>query len=149
MTANGTHEISEDELDILVSIAIQRAELLDGQALSGARAAWREVLEYETRLAELTDANTVPGGIARAGAVAAALAAGERETAMKLRTTFLADPNLPAERRKVIERAFDEDRVMKDRRYPFLTLRRRSWLEDLSTWRAKAAQQPRVFPSCA
>ena len=75
---------TEDELDILVSAAIRRAELLDDAKSPAARDAWREVMTYEERLAAITSPNGVAGGVARAGAVRAALAAGQRVDATRL-----------------------------------------------------------------
>jgi hypothetical protein len=146
MSARLQPDISEDELDVLVSIAIQRAELLEDQRLPSARNAWAEVMQYEVLLSELTDAGDLPGGVARVGAIAAALSAGNRNAAEQLRAKFLADAALPSERRKAIDRAFAEDRTEKDRRYPSLA-RRRTWLSDLTAWRGSVASQPRVFPS--
>lgn len=149
MSASRHPDPAEDELDILVSIAIQRAELLSDQRLPGARAAWREVLEYEARLAEITDAGELPGGVARVGAIAAALAAGNRILADQLRSKYQGEPSLPTERRKAIERVFSEDREDWERRYPSLAGRRRTRPIDLAVWRKSIAERPRVFPVCA
>lgn len=98
---------SEDQLDSLVSVAIQRAEELDDLGVPS-QDAWREVMTYEERLAELTSPSEIAGGIARAGAVRAALAAGMRAHAERLAGKYLAEESLPAERRTAIERAFRE-----------------------------------------
>lgn len=74
-----------------------------------AEAAWLEVLAYEERLAAITPAAEIAGGIARAGAVHAALAAGRREEAERLARKYLSDPSLTPERRAAIERAIEED----------------------------------------
>lgn len=102
--------LTEDELDVLVSIAIRRAELLDEERSPAAADAWHEVMLYERRLAEVTSAADVAGGVARSGAVRAALAAGERAEAERLASLYLADPSLSLDRREAIERALLEDR---------------------------------------
>lgn len=102
----------EDELDMLVSVAIQRAEraeILSGSQSPAARESWLEVLEYERRLASMTSAKDVPGGVARAGAVAAALNAGQREEAGRLAGEYLSDAGLPQERRRTITWLLEED----------------------------------------
>ena len=104
-----TGRLTEDELDVLVSVALRRAEILDEIDAPGAGEAWREVMEYEKRLAALTSPAEITGGIARVGAVAAALAAGERLLAQQLSTQYLAEALLPAERRAAIARVFQED----------------------------------------
>ena len=149
MNASSNPDLTEDELDVLVSIAIQRAELLSDQRLPAARAAWQEVLQYEVRLSEITDAGELPGGVARVGAIAAALAAGNRILADQLRSKYEGEPCLPAERRKAIERVFTEDREDWERRYPSLAGRRRTRPIDLAVWRKSIAERPRVFPVCA
>ena len=99
-------DLTEDELDTLVSIAIRRAEVLDETQSPGAEAAWSEVMVYEERLAELTRPEEVPGGVARIGAVTAALAAGRRSDAARLAARYLAEEALPQERKEAVRRAF-------------------------------------------
>jgi hypothetical protein len=112
--------LGEEELDILVSIAIRRAELLDDAQSPAASDAWHEVMLYEERLAKIIPPDEITGGVARAGAVRAALAAGERLEAERLAAQYLAESSLPAERRAAIERAFREDRESLAERYPAL-----------------------------
>ncbi len=100
--------LTEDDLDTLVSIAIRRAEILDETQSPGAAAAWSEVMVYEERLAALTGPEEIPGGVARVGAVTAALAAGRRSDAARLATCYLAEEELPPERKEAIRRAFQE-----------------------------------------
>lgn len=95
--------LTEDELDTLVSIAILRAESLEDAGAPTAKDAWYEVMLYEQQLANLTSAEDVPGGIARVGAVRAAVAAGQFEAARILASTYLQEPELPAERKAAIE----------------------------------------------
>lgn len=110
MTKKALIALTEDELDTLVSIAIRRAEILDDAGLPMANDAWHEVMVYEERLAMITCAAEITGGIARVGAVRAALAGGRRLEAARLASQYLAEDSLPAERRMAIEQAFHEDR---------------------------------------
>jgi len=100
--------LMEDELDTLVSIAIHRAEILDETQTPGATDAWSEVMVYEERLAALTRPEEIPGGVARVGAVTAALAAGRLSDAERLATCYLAEEEFPMERKEAIRRAFQE-----------------------------------------
>ncbi len=102
MTNLAMNSPTEDELDILVSIGIRRAELLAEIRSPMVTAAWSEVMAYEEQLARITLSGEIAGGIARAGAVMAALAAGRRADAHNLATQYLADDTLPAERKGVI-----------------------------------------------
>lgn len=113
MTQTALVTLTEEELDTLVSIAIRRAEVLEEMKAPSAVEASREVMAYEVRLAAMTHAGEVAGGVARVGAVRAALAAGERSEAKRLASVYCADEMLPAERRAAIERAFEEARTMK------------------------------------
>ena len=139
--------LTEDELDTFVSIAIRRAEILDEAKSPMADEAWREVMVYEERLAAITDSAEIPGGIARAGAVMAALSAGQRLEAKRLAALYLADERLPAERRAAIERAFREDLERRARRFPVLAGTGR--LSEVDTWRVAVSSSPRVFPMAA
>ncbi len=107
--------LTEDELDVLVSVALRRAEILDEIDAPGAGEVWREVMEYEKRLAALTSPAEITGGIARVGAVAAALAAGERLLAQRLSAQYLAEDLLPVESRAAIARVFQEDEASPSR----------------------------------
>lgn len=107
MTGIVADALTESQLDSLVSVAIRHAEELDDLGVPS-QDAWREVMTYEERLADLTSPSEITGGIARAGAVRAALAAGMRAHAEGLAKRYLAEESLPAERRTAIERAFRE-----------------------------------------
>lgn len=135
---------SEDELDMLVSIAIRRAELLEDACAPAASEAWLEVMVYEERLAKLSDAADIAGGIARVGAVRAALAAGQRSNARELARVYCSETSLPAERRAAIQRAFDEDRERRARRFPAAAKSGR--LDELDEWREKRFATQHVFP---
>lgn len=139
--------LTEDELDILVSIGIRRAELLDDMRSPAAGDAWYEVMVYEEHLAMTTDPAEITGGVARAGAVRAALAAGKRSEAARLALMFLAEDALPPERRAAIERAFLEDQNRRAQR--FQALARTGRLAELDEWRANTSKNPRVFPLAA
>ena len=136
--------MSEEELDACVSIAIRRAEILDDAGSPNASEAWKEVLLYEERLARITPPAVIAGGIARVGAVRAALASGQRGEAKRLATGFLAEKSLSFERRAAINRAFEEDQDYLAQRFPCLA--RTGRLSELDEWRAKALASPRVFP---
>lgn len=139
--------LTEDELDTLVSIAIRRAEILDELKSPGASEAWSEIMAYEKRLAEITRPEELPGGVARVGAVSAALAAGRRSEASRLALMYLAEPQLPSERRAAIQRALEEDQEHLARRFPALSKSGR--LAELAEWRATASRDLRVFPRAA
>ena len=110
MTPADHTQHTEDELDRLVSIAIQRAEILDDLHSPAAEEAWREVMLFEEQLARITPAAEMAGGVARVGAVRAALSAGDRVGAARLASLYLAEESLPRERWVAVERAFEEDR---------------------------------------
>jgi len=139
--------LTEDELDSLVSIAIHRAEILDEAQSPGASDAWYEVMLYEERLATITQPEEVPGGVARVGAVTAALAAGRRIEALRLASRYLAEDSLSPERRATIQRALHEDQERLALRFPALAKSGR--LAELEEWRVKAATDLRVFPRAA
>jgi hypothetical protein len=139
--------LTEDELDTLVSIAIHRAEILDEMQSPTANEAWYEVMVYEERLAAITRPEEVPGGVARVGAVTAALAAGRRVEAARLASHYLTEEALPPERRAAIQRAFHEDQDRLARRFPALAKSGR--LAELAEWRAVASRHLRVFPQAA
>ena len=134
---------SEDNLNGLVSIAIRRAELLDEMRVPSA-AAWREVLLYEQQLAEITSASTIPGGIARVGAVSAALACGERQKAAQLAQRYRAETGLWEERRRALDRAFRNADEAFSRHHPGLARRRKP--AEIEELRAKSQ---RIFPHLA
>lgn len=139
--------LTEDELDTLVSIAIRRAEILDEMNSSAANDAWQEVMAYEERLAMLTSAAEITGGVARVGAIRAALLAGRRQEAARLAAQYLAEQLLPDERRSAIERVFHEDRERLAQRFPALA--RSGRLAELDEWRATVFNSPPVFPRAA
>jgi hypothetical protein len=147
MTVSGLITLTEDELDTLVSVAIRRAEVLDETGSRLANETWREVMVYEERLASITPADEIPGGIARVGAVTAALAAGERQEALRLASQYLDEELLPPERRAAIERAFKEDRERLAERFPALAKSGR--LAELEEWRGRSSKRLRVFPHAA
>jgi hypothetical protein len=130
-----------------VSIAIRRAEILDDARSLAAPDVWNEVMVYEEHLAAITPPSEISGGVARVGAVRAALAAGRRLDASRLASRYLAEPDLPSERRAAIERAFQEDRDLLAQRFP--SIARSGQLAELARWRAVASAQPHVFPQAA
>jgi hypothetical protein len=148
MTDTTAFAVTEDELDTLVSIAIRRAEILDDERSPAADEAWHEVATYEQRLAAITSPSGIAGGVARVGAVRATLAAGHRAEAEHLAARYLAESQLPAERRAAVERVFQEDRDRLARHFPALA--RTGRLAEVAKWKASAAAQgSRVFPRAA
>lgn len=147
MTDSALMALTEDELDVLVSIAIHRAEVLAEIGSPSAKEAWREVKTYEEQLAAITRVDDIPGGVARVGAVTAALAAGERQEASRLASRFLAEAGLPSERQQAIGQAFREDHDRLALRFPALAKSGR--LAELDEWRSLVARGPRVFPVAA
>lgn len=139
--------LAEDELDTFVSIAIRRAEILEDLESPQAGEAWSEVMIYEARLAEITRPEEIPGGVARIGAVTAALAAGRRSEASRLAALYLVEASLPGEVREAIQRAFQEDHERLSHRFPALSKSGR--LAELADWRARAARGLHVFPRAA
>ena len=139
--------LTEDELDTLVSIAIRRAEILDDTCSPAAGDAWQEVMLYEEQLAVITSPAVIAGGVARVGAVRAALSAGRHSEAMRLASQYLADDSLPRGRRVAIEQAFQEDQERLARRFPALAKSGR--LAELDVWRATTSKNPCVFPRAA
>lgn len=135
------------ELERLVSFAILRAEALVDQRLP-ARAAWLEVLAVELELAERFPPESIEGGIARAGAVAAALSAGELTKAKQLAERFVAEPELTAERRKALDRLVREHEEQVASRFPALA--RYRGVRTVLEWKTRMATQPdAVFPWAA
>lgn len=147
MTSTDLSAPSEDELDMLVSIAIRRAELLVDMKSPMSTAAWHEVMAYEEQLARITPPTEIAGGVARAGAVMAALAAGRRFDAQRLASQYLAEDTLPSERRNVIESAIKQDAKRLAEHFPALTKQGRlGWIAELDTWRSNVLASPHVFP---
>jgi hypothetical protein len=79
--------------------------------------AWREVMAYEERLAALTSPTGVPGGVARVGAVTAAVAAGLRQDADRLAAQYSAQEFFPPERLAAIKQAFLDHQQSMARRF--------------------------------
>jgi hypothetical protein len=104
-------------------------------------------LLYEERLALIIPPEEITGGVARVGAVRAALAAGERMEAERLAAQYRAEKSLPTERCVAIERAFREDLERLAEHFP--TLARSGRLAELHDWRAIASSNPPVFPRAA
>jgi hypothetical protein len=134
MSSTPLRRPTEDELDSLVTGAILRAEVLQDEGSPSAASAWREVLEYERLLAQITAPTSVEGGVARVGAVFAALAAGDRVEATRLAELF-REENLPDERRAALERVFSDDLERRGQRFPYLA--RAGRIEALDDWKVR------------
>jgi hypothetical protein len=131
MSYSPNPELTEDELDVLVSMAIRRAERLEAElgtlALSGGAlevaSAWAEVLACELQLSEITRPNELSGGIARVGAVRAAISAGMADEASRLAARFLEESGLPEERRQAIHAALAVLDIPRSRRGGVMAVR--------------------------
>ncbi len=133
-------------IEALVSGAILRAELLDDAGLATARDAWREVMELEVELSSRHPAGSVPGGVARAGAVHAAFAAGA--DGWDLADRFLAEQDLPKERRQAITTVIAEHEECYSSQFPRLAEIHSA--RALSSWKHALAQAPlALFPVAA
>ncbi len=147
MTNLSAIHLTEDELDTLVSIAIRRAEVLDDIRSPAASDAWHEVMSYEARLAAITSPSGLPGGVARVGAIRAALAAGSQAEAARLSAQYLAEEALPSERRTAVEAAFKQHDAGLAKRFPALAKRGR--LAEVRSLRTMMRSHPHVFPCAA
>ncbi len=132
-------------LNALVSIAIHRAELHEKMGSALVAEAWREVMLCEQQLVAITPAFTIPGGIARVGAVAAALASGNRQEANRLAQVYRADDSLSDERRRALDRIFQEEDEAYSRKF------RGSAKDRLAVegWRVELKANPSIFPIAA
>jgi len=75
----------------LITEAIRRAEVLEDLRAPGARSAHLDVSLLEEKIAEILPTSDPEGGLARRGAVRAALAARETARAQQLAERFLAE----------------------------------------------------------
>lgn len=133
-------------VEALVSGAILRAELLDDAGLATARDAWREVMELEVELSRRHPAGSVPGGVARAGAVHAAFAAGA--DGWDLADRFFAEQDLPEERRQAIASVIAEHEERYAAQFPRLAETHSA--RALSSWKHALAHTPSaLFPVAA
>ena len=138
--------LQTEAIEALVSGAILRAELLDDAGLATARDAWREVLELEVELSRRHPAESVPGGVARAGAVHAAFASGA--DGWELADRYLAEKELPEERRLAITAVVVEHEERYAAQFPRLAEKYSA--RDLNSWKNSLAQGPAaLFPVAA
>ena len=91
-----------DDLNKNVTDAILRAEALPAGSWEAQRA-FREVADIEEEIATIVGASTVEGEIARLGAVAAALSAGEPLRAIQFGERYPLDALSESARRKLEE----------------------------------------------
>jgi hypothetical protein len=89
-----------DDLNKSVTDAILRAEALAPGSWEAQRA-FREVADFEEEIATIVGAHTVEGEIARLGAVAAALSAGEPLRAIRLGERYPMDTLSEGARKKL------------------------------------------------
>jgi hypothetical protein len=97
-----------DDLNNSVTNAILRAEALPAGSWAAQRA-FREVADLEEEIAAIVGGHTVEGEIARLGAIAAALSAGEPLRAIQLADRFLADTLSDSARAKLDELVREAD----------------------------------------
>lgn len=107
-----------ENLYLLVSEAISRAEALEDLGLPSARSAYHDLSELEEQVAGLLPATDVEGAIARRGAVRAAIQADELSRAADLVTRFLADPAAPSALRGELESLVQAADALVADRYP-------------------------------
>ncbi len=140
-----------EALNALVSIAIMRAEMLEDAHEPAQVGAWREVLQLETRLAEITSAASPPGGVARAGAVDAALKSRQFERASRLRQEYFEDAQLPKARREEISSMIKNYALARERQFPALAAKGAldAVLSQVSNWRAQMSEGRGIFPVAA
>jgi hypothetical protein len=91
-----------DELNSRVTSAILRAEALPPGSWDAERA-FRDVADLEEEIAAIAGANTVEGEVARLGAVAASVSAGDLVRAVQLAERYLADALSDRSRAKLCE----------------------------------------------
>jgi len=97
-----------DNLNLLVTEAIMRADTLADLGSPTAADAYREVSLLEERLADTLPASDAFGAIARRGAVRAACAAGDDARARALAAQYLADEDASRELRAEITALIEE-----------------------------------------
>ncbi|HEX4345175.1 MAG TPA: hypothetical protein VHZ31_06390 [Solirubrobacteraceae bacterium] len=112
-----------DELNMLVTEAILRADALADLDSPTAAEAYLEVSLIEERLAVALPASDVEGAIARRGAVRAADIAGEHDRARDLATRYLAEEDGSPELREEIMTLIDERERSFGARYPHVAAR--------------------------
>jgi hypothetical protein len=97
------------ELAVLVAGALEAAQALDKRD-EPARDAWAVVLDYQERLAEMTDPTTPEGSVTRCGAVYAAFRARQVDHGLALAERYLSEPGIEFQARWAIEMVLLFDR---------------------------------------
>jgi hypothetical protein len=102
----------------LITEAIRRAEVLEDLRAPGARSAHLDVSLLEEKIAEILPASDPEGGLARRGAVRAALAAKETVRAQQLAERFLAEAGSDAELRPELLQLLEQAERSVANRFP-------------------------------
>jgi hypothetical protein len=103
--------LTEDELDIMVTDGIYRTRTAPNKAAE--IQAWRDVQFYEEQLASIHTASSIPGRLARVGAVRAAIKAGYHNEARRLRDHYEREPDLSEAIRAIMRDLFEGKRGFK------------------------------------
>ena len=94
-----TIEFINQEVTFAIHLAESDEIFREGKTIE----AYQIVCFYEEWLSMLLDANTVEGGIARAGAIRAAMQAGQGKRAIDMAEAFLREDELSSSRRREIQ----------------------------------------------
>ncbi len=117
-----------DDLKMLVSEAVRRAELLQDLGSPGAREAWRELSQIEEKLAHLQPADSAGGGFARRGAIHAAIQARDFDRAEALLADFRAEGESSARLVEPLAALLTEHLAAVQSRFPYAA-RQHGWSE--------------------
>lgn len=115
--------LSAEDYYPLVSEAIRRAELLEDLGSPGAVPAYLDLSLLEERIAEELPASDPEGGVARRGAVRAAISAREYARARQLVERFLAEPDVGADLRGALIQFIQELENLGAERFPRVSQR--------------------------
>ena len=102
-------DVETDNLNVLVTGAIWRAEQLEAQGLRSSPQAWAEVSSLEEGLAKMLPVSESEGRIARRGAVRAALKAADYARAHALAEGYAAEEDAPRSLKAALRKILEED----------------------------------------
>lgn len=121
-----------DDLNMLVSETVRRAELLEDLASPSAREAWSELSLIEERLARMQPPESAGGGFARRGAIHAAIKAQNLDRAEALIRDFTSEGETSAKLVVPLKKLVEEELSAFGRRFPFAT--RQHGIGELRRW---------------
>jgi hypothetical protein len=98
-----------DDLHLLVSDAIWRAEQVEERGPSSAASEWATVSSLEEKLAGALPVSAPEGRIARRGAVRAAFKAGDHARGRSLAERYMAEEGAPASLKEALREILDEN----------------------------------------